>query len=191
MGWTELLAVELASFGGGRVSPERLKTVARGSSEGSTGPRQHQQTTNAPPKQLLELDRHRRAAAGLRGSPESSGRGDSQRPAQPSFCRSTCSWGLGALVLGSKTRRGALYIAGAKGGRVAAGALWTRGERRREAPTRGGKRSASTQKLAMAAPASASARERSRVMGRGLWCGVAVGGDRWNEHARNRGQGAS
>ena len=28
-------------------------------------------------------------------------------------------------------------------------------------------------------------------MGRGLWRGAAVGGERWNEHARNRGQGDS
>ena len=31
----------------------------------------------------------------------------------------------------------ALYSRGRRGGRVAAGALWTHGERRREAPTRG------------------------------------------------------
>ena len=131
MGWTELLAVELSSYGGGRSSPEWLKTMVRGGFEGSAGPRQLQQTTNASPKQLLELERNRRVAAGLRGSPESFGRGDGQRPAQPSFYTSTCLWRLGGVVLGSKTRRGALYIAEARGReRVAAGALWTRGEQR-------------------------------------------------------------
>ena len=117
---------------------------------------------------------------------------------------------------------GSAICSWSEGGRVAAGALWTRGERRREAPRRGGKGSASTQELAhargraqeavgevdkrtralwhfgrdvpvlaAAAPASASARERSRVMGRGLWRGAAVGGERWNEHARNREESAS
>ena len=92
--WTELLAVELASFGGGRGSPERLKTVARGSSEGLAGSRQLQQTTKALPKQLLELERPWRAAASLQGSLESSGRGDGQRPARPGFCSSTRLWRL-------------------------------------------------------------------------------------------------
>ena len=40
--WPELVTVELASFGGGRDSPERKKTAARGGSEGSTVSRQHQ-----------------------------------------------------------------------------------------------------------------------------------------------------
>ena len=35
LGWKELLAVELAIYGGGRVSPEWLKTTARGGSDGS------------------------------------------------------------------------------------------------------------------------------------------------------------
>ena len=43
----------------------------------------------------------------------------------------------------------------------------------------------------MVDPTSASTRERSTVMGRGLWPGAAVGGKRWNEHTRNREQGAS
>ena len=55
--WTELVAVELTSFNGGRVLPEMLKTMARVGSEGSAASRQHQQTTKAPPKQLLELER--------------------------------------------------------------------------------------------------------------------------------------
>ena len=70
MGWTELLAVELASLGGGRVSSERLKTTTRGGSEGSAASRKHQQTPNAPPEQLLELDRHRRAVALPKRPPE-------------------------------------------------------------------------------------------------------------------------
>ena len=45
--------------------------------------------------------------------------------------------------------------------------------------------------LAAAAPASTSAREGSSLMSRGLWRGAAVGGESWNEHARNREQGAS
>jgi len=96
----ELVAVELASFGGGRGSPERWKTVARGSSEGLAGSRQLQQTTKALPKQLLELERPWRAAAGLRGSAESSGQGDGQRPARPGFCSSTCSWRWCGVVHG-------------------------------------------------------------------------------------------
>ena len=48
--WTELLVVELASYVGRRVSPERLKTMARGGSEGSEVSRQHQQIPNALPK---------------------------------------------------------------------------------------------------------------------------------------------
>ena len=40
--WAELVAVEIASFGGGRGSPERWKTVARGSSQGLAGSRQLQ-----------------------------------------------------------------------------------------------------------------------------------------------------
>ena len=71
--WTELVAVELASFGGGQGSPERKKTAARDSSKGLAGSRQLQQTTKALSKQLLELERPWRAAAGLRGSPESTG----------------------------------------------------------------------------------------------------------------------
>ena len=98
--WPELLAVKLASCGGGRDSPEWKKTTARGGSEGSVVSRQHQQVPNAPPKQLLQLERHRRAAAGLRGSPESSGRGDGQRPARPGFCSSTCSWRWCGVVCG-------------------------------------------------------------------------------------------
>ena len=39
--WTELVAVELASFGGGQVSLERRKTTARGGSEGLAMSRQH------------------------------------------------------------------------------------------------------------------------------------------------------
>ena len=107
-----------------------------------------------------------------------------------------------------------------EGGRVTAGSLWTHGERRREAPKLGGKHSASTQELAhareraqeaveevdkrtralwhfghdapvLAAAALASARERSRVMVRGLWRGTAAVGERWDEHARNRGTGAT
>lgn len=98
--WTELLVVELASYGGGRISPERLKTTARGGSEGSSVSRQHQQIPNAPPKQLLELERHWSTTARLRGSLESSGWGDGQRPARPSFCLPTCSWRWCGVVLG-------------------------------------------------------------------------------------------
>ena len=43
--------------------------------------------------------------------------------------------------------------------------------------------------LAEASPASASARERSRAMGRGWWHGAAVIGERWIEHMLNRGDG--
>ena len=75
LGWTELLAVELASVGGERGSPKWLKTTARGGSEGSAASRPHEQTPNAPPEQLLELEGHRRSVALLWRSPEFSGRG--------------------------------------------------------------------------------------------------------------------
>ena len=45
--------------------------------------------------------------------------------------------------------------------------------------------------LAAAAPALVSAREGSRVMGRGLWHVAAVRGERWHAHTRNRTQSAS
>ena len=68
--------LELASFSGGRSSPVGLKTTARGGSEGLAVSRRYQRTTNAPPKQLFELERHQRAVAVPRGSLEFSGRGD-------------------------------------------------------------------------------------------------------------------
>lgn len=128
LGWTELLAVELASLSGGRGSPEWLNTMARGGSEGSAVSRQHQQTPNAPPEQLLELERHRRAMVVLRGrrSPlvGATARGLPDRAAARLRVRGDgVEW-----CVARNQGEGAIYSR-SEGGRVAAGALWTRGER--------------------------------------------------------------
>ena len=116
VGWPELLAVKLASCGGGRDSPEWKKMTARGGSGGSAASRRHQETSNATPEQLVELERHRSEVAELRRSPEFSGRG--RRPeACPTGLR--CSYVVVAVVrsgvrLGSE-ERGSIYSRSERG----------------------------------------------------------------------------
>ena len=64
---------------------------------------------------------------------------------------------------------GSAIYSRSEGGRVAAGALWTRGERRREAPRRGGKGSASTQELAHARGRAQEAVGEADKCTRALW----------------------
>ena len=116
VGWPELLAVKLASDGGGRDLPERKKATARGGSEGSAASRRHQRIPNATPERLVELKGHRSKVAGLRRSPEISGRGP--RPeACPTELR--CSYVVMEMVrsgvrLGIE-ERGAIYSRSERG----------------------------------------------------------------------------
>ena len=75
VGWPELLAVKLTSDGGGRDLPERKKATARDGSKGSAACRRHQRIPNATLERLVELEGHWSEVAGLRRSPEISGRG--------------------------------------------------------------------------------------------------------------------
>ena len=116
VGWPELLAVKLASNGGGRDLPERENATGRHGSEGSSASRRHQRNPNAMPERLVELEGHRSEVAGLRGSPEFSGRGR-----QPEACSSglRCSYVVVAVVrsgvrLGSE-ERGSIYSRSERG----------------------------------------------------------------------------
>ena len=131
VGWPELLAVKLASDGGGRDLPERKKATTRGGSEGSAASRRHQRIPKATPERLLEPEGHRSKVAGLRRSPEISGRG--RRPeACPAGLR--CSYVVVAVVrsgvrLGSE-ERGSIYSRSEKGVTSRSRSALEAGERR-------------------------------------------------------------
>ena len=95
----KMLAIKLASGGGGRVLPERKKATTRGCSRGSAASGRHQRGSRDAPRWLVGLQEVGDRVAELWVSPVSFGR--ARRPeAYPAGLRLCCvcvkvRWGCG------------------------------------------------------------------------------------------------